>query len=154
MYLTTNTNATFIIRDAIHACETLNALRNFLLTQINELFILEDTQPIIVDPVINAVTQFVHLNYSRPLLSIKEISENVHMSTTYLCTVFKNGTGITINQYLTSYRMDRAKDLLSTSAFSITEITQKVGYADTNYFSKIFKKQIGLSPSEYREKML
>lgn len=75
------------------------------------------------------------------------------LSTSYVCTFFKSETGQTLNQYLTEYRMEKAKQLLSDPRYKISEISSKVGYTDGNYFGKSFKKYSGFSPSEYREKM-
>jgi two-component system response regulator YesN len=87
-------------------------------------------------------------------LSIKDISDHVFLSSSYVCTVFKNETGKTLNQYLTEFRIERAKKLLMDSRYKITDISTKVGYNDGNYFGKSFKKIVGLSPSEFREQYL
>ena len=84
-------------------------------------------------------------------LSIKVISEHVFLSTSYLCTLFKNETGQTLNQYLTDFRIEKAKKLLRDPRYRITDISAQVGYSDGNYFGKIFKKSAGMSPSEYRD---
>ena len=83
-------------------------------------------------------------------LSVKDISDHVFLSTSYVCTFFKNETGQTLNQYLTEYRMEKAKQLLSDPRYKITDISSRVGYSDGNYFGKSFKKYTGFSPSEYR----
>ena len=62
--------------------------------------------------------------------------------------------GQTLNQYITEYRMEKAKQLLKDARFKITDISSRVGYSDGNYFGKSFKKYSGLSPSEYRERNL
>ena len=82
------------------------------------------------------------------------MSEHVHLSSSYVCTLFKNETGLTLNQYLTDYRIKMSKRLLADPRYKIADISSKVGYSDGNYYSKAFKKIVGLSPSEYREKML
>ena len=91
--------------------------------------------------------------YMNETLSVKDISDHVFLSTSYVCTFFKNETGQTLNQYLTEYRMEKAKQLLSDPRYKITDISSRVGYSDGNYFGKSFKKYTGFSPSEYREKM-
>ena len=68
-----------------------------------------------------------------------------------MCTMFKNETGRTLNQYITEFRMARAKDLLDDPRNKIVEVAGQVGYNDSNYFSKTFRKTFGMSPSEYRE---
>lgn len=97
------------------------------------------------------IKEYVTQNYQNESLSIKDISEHVFLSSSYVCTVFKTETGKTLNQYLTEYRIEKAKKLLMDSRYKITDISAKVGYNDGNYFGKTFKKLVGLSPSEFRE---
>ena len=100
------------------------------------------------------IKEFIQQNYAAPSLSVPDVSEHVHLSPSYVCTVFKNETGQTLNQYLTDYRIKMSKQFLSDPRYKIADISSKVGYSDGNYYSKAFKKIVGLSPSEYREKML
>ena len=58
---------------------------------------------------------------------------------------------MTLNQFITEYRMERARDLLDDPRNKIVEVAGTVGYNDSNYFSKTFRKAFGISPSEYRE---
>ena len=106
------------------------------------------------NPTIFLIKDYISKNYMNETLSVKDISAHVFLSTSYVCTFFKNETGKTLNQYLTEYRMERAKALLSDSRYKISDVSSKVGYSDGNYFGKSFKKYSGFSPSEYREKML
>ncbi|MEE1114029.1 MAG: response regulator [Eubacterium sp.] len=97
------------------------------------------------------IKQYIQQHYDDPMLSTKEISEYASLSASYACTVFKNETGQTLNQFLTEYRMGRAKELLADPRNNISEIASRVGYNDSNYFGKAFKKYAGQSPSEYRD---
>lgn len=100
------------------------------------------------------IKDYIRSHYSDESLSVCDISNQVFLSASYVCTYFKNETGQTINQYLTDFRIKKAKELLADPRYQITDISKKVGYSNGNYFSKSFKKLTGLSPSEYREKML
>ncbi|MDE7067723.1 MAG: AraC family transcriptional regulator, partial [Schaedlerella arabinosiphila] len=106
------------------------------------------------DNVIFLIKDYIAKHYGSDLLSIKEISDYVHLSASYVCTYFKTQTGQTLNQYLTEYRMEKAMHLLEDARNQIADISAKVGYSNGNYFSKSFKKFTGLTPSKYREKML
>ena len=99
------------------------------------------------------IKDYISKNYNRETLSVKDISSHVFLSASYVCTFFKNETGRTLNQYLTEYRMEKAKNLLADPRYKIADISSRVGYSDGNYFGKSFKKYTGLSPSEYREKL-
>lgn len=137
----------------ISKCKTLKELHEIFCRQIEELFdALEEGEH--ENPVIFWIKDFIRKNISNEALSVKDISEYAHLSPSYACTLFKNETGKTLNQYITEFRMELAKQLLADSRYSINEISSRVGYNDGNYFSKTFKKAIGLTPSEYREKML
>lgn len=99
------------------------------------------------------IKDYISRNYSNELLSVKDIGDHVYLSASYVCTFFKNETGQTLNQYLTQFRMEKAKQLLADSRYRIADISSKVGYSDGNYFGKSFKKYTGISPSEFRERM-
>lgn len=85
-------------------------------------------------------------------LTITDISKEIYLTATYLCLVFKHQTGMTINDYLTKVRMNKAIDLLKSSPEKLGQICEMVGYNDPSYFCKLFKKYTGLTPSQYRER--
>lgn len=138
------------ILDYISKSGTLNILHELLKEKINQFFSAIETN-VQENSTIFLIKAFISKNYQNENLSVKDISEHVYLSTSYVCTIFKNETGKTLNQYLTDYRMERAKTLLLDPRYKITDISAKVGYSDGNYFGKTFKKMVGLSPSEFRE---
>ena len=101
---------------------------------------------------IYAIKEFISKNYRKDTLSVKDIGEHVFLSSSYVCTLFKNETGKTLNQFLTEFRIEKAKSMLIDARYKITDIAAKVGYSDSNYFGKAFKKIVEMSPSEYRER--
>lgn len=141
------------IMESLERCFTLRELHR-LLTEETKRFFTDGAAQAPEDPTVYLIKEFISRNYSDEALSVREISEHVHLSASYVCTYFKNETGQTLNQYLTAYRMEKAKQLLSDPRNQIADISDQVGYSNGNYFSKSFKKIVGLSPSEYREKML
>ncbi|OPJ61952.1 response regulator [Clostridium oryzae] len=104
------------------------------------------------DNPVSSVLDYIHKNYDNLDLSLQKISENTYLTTAYICTIFKNKTGMTVNKYILEYRLNEAKKLLKDRTMKINEIASKVGYGDGNYFTKIFRKDTGLTPSEYRQK--
>ncbi|MCR5774495.1 MAG: response regulator [Lachnospiraceae bacterium] len=100
-----------------------------------------------------AIKEFIRQNYRNESLSIKSVSDHVNRSAPYVCTFFKSETGLTLNQYITAYRIERAQEMLSDPRYKITDIAAKVGYTDVNYFGKIFKKVTNMSPSEFRSNL-
>ncbi|MFV0363563.1 MAG: response regulator [Suipraeoptans sp.] len=129
---------------------TFEALHTYIKNGVSELFILLEESPQ-EDSNIYLIKEFIGKNYERESLSVKEISDHVYLSVSYVCTYFKNQTGTTLNQYITEYRMQRALQLLKDPRNQISDISSKVGYSNGNYFSKSFKKYTGVSPSKYRE---
>lgn len=94
---------------------------------------------------------FILENYMNPGLSLKLISESVHVSSGYFSQLFKQVMGESCTEYLTKTRIDTAKKLLKKTTLKTYEIAEKVGFNDPQYFSTCFKKTIGVSPTEYRD---
>ncbi|MFN7252290.1 MAG: response regulator [Anaerobacillus sp.] len=88
-----------------------------------------------------------HLNEN---ITIVKISSQVYMNPTYFCEYFKNQTGQTVLDFVTSARINRARELLLTTNLKVYEVAEKIGYSDTKYFSKLFKKHYGELPSKYK----
>ena len=97
------------------------------------------------------VRQFIEQNYADSTLSIQDIADSVHLTPSHICHIFKKETGQTVNQYMTSLRIEKAKLLLRRPDIRLASVTEQIGYTDTNYFTRQFKKQVGITPSEYRD---
>lgn len=100
--------------------------------------------------VISKAKTFIEENYSRDI-SLDDVSRIVDISPYYFSKLFKEETGENFIEYLTNVRIEQAKRLLQNRELSIKNICVDTGYSDPNYFSRIFKKQVGLTPTEYRE---
>lgn len=96
--------------------------------------------------------QYFQEHYNEPL-SIKEYAADHNLSEGWFIQNFKQYTNSTPAQYLLSLRIHNAKVLLESTNYNVTEISNIVGYENPLYFSRIFKKQTGFSPSEYRKKI-
>lgn len=95
------------------------------------------------------IEQYILKNYSNPDLTIPFLAEHLYLNYSYLCLCFKRDKNITINDYLNQVRMEKAVELLQSGVDNITYVAEKTGFNNAGYFSKRFKKAIGLSPSEY-----
>lgn len=83
-------------------------------------------------------------------ITVEELAEITGISRSWLYRCFKQLTGLSPNEYLTNYRIERAKILLQNSTHTIKQTAYSVGFKDELYFSKIFKRMTGKSPSEYK----
>ncbi|WP_410772067.1 AraC family ligand binding domain-containing protein [Fontibacillus sp. BL9] len=101
------------------------------------------------DVYVQKVVDFIDTNYANKI-SISRIAGFVGLDRSYLCAVFKARTGSSIQDYLISYRMNKACGLMGNNLLSIGDIARSVGYEDPLLFSKMFKKEKGLSPRQYR----
>lgn len=100
------------------------------------------------------VKQYIQWHYNDMTLSIDSIAQELGVSSPYLCAVFKKETGQTINKYITLYRIEKSKTLLKDYMLKIEDVACQVGYGDSDYFSKVFKKYALCTPTEYRKKYL
>ena len=99
---------------------------------------------------INTAISYIEKNYKNDL-DIDAICSSVGFSKYYFCKMFKDHTGVTIHQYVTEYRINQAKNLLSYSKLSITAVANSVGYKNTLTFTRNFEKIQHMTPSEYRK---
>ncbi len=100
--------------------------------------------------VVETAKSYIEANFNKNL-SLEDVSRQVNISSYYLSRIFKETTGENFIDYLTNLRIERAKDLISKTQYSMKEICNMCGYSDPNYFSKSFKKNVGVTPTEYRE---
>jgi two-component system response regulator YesN len=93
---------------------------------------------------------YVARHYGERALSVQTIAASLSISTSYLSKLIKRHLDRSVVDYLVDYRMERAKELLATSDLLTYEIAKATGYPDAQYFSTVFKRQIGATPTEFR----
>lgn len=99
---------------------------------------------------IESIKEYIDESYADMNLSVEKLSERVGYSPNYFGKVFKNITGIYVNDYIKQVRITKAKELLRNSNHCINEISNMVGFINTTYFYSAFRKDVGLTPSSYR----
>lgn len=99
---------------------------------------------------LQAITDYFSHAVSSPY-SLDTLSEQFHLSPAYICRIFKKAYNMTPNEFFEQQKIKYATDLLKSNDFSINEVAFSCGYNDSNYFSHIFKKHTGMSPSQYRK---
>ncbi|TXK85054.1 response regulator [Paenibacillus sp. N3.4] len=98
--------------------------------------------------------QYIKEVYTHRELSLSDVADSVGLSDKYLNLLFKEVTGTTINHAIIRLRMEEAARLLKDPAIKIYEICDQIGYTDQDHFRESFKKQFGLTPTDYRNKYL
>lgn len=96
------------------------------------------------------VKEYVSINYMHEIL-FSDLAQVAHISRSHLSTLFKKEVGQTFPEYVTQFRISKAKELLKTPKLKLHEIATMTGYKDYAHFSRVFKKRIGLSPDHYRQ---
>lgn len=121
--------------------------------QIQELDLIRLKNDSATIGMIQQVQKTIRERYSENL-TINELAAEVYLTPTYLCLLFRQVTGTTINRYLTNVRMEKAKELLMDLSNKLYDVSYAVGYINPSYFSRQFKKYVGCLPSEYRNRRM
>lgn len=101
------------------------------------------------NPTIDAIVRYIK-DHCFEEISLKSISRRFYLNPAYLGRLFKNTKGIHFNDFVVDCRIDRAARLLLDEGLMVYEVSEKAGYKDINYFSRLFKSRKGVTPSEYR----
>ena len=97
----------------------------------------------------DSIAAYIAANYAADL-SLQSISQALNYSEAYFCKLFKQCFGVNFSAYLNDYRIARAKELLTTTDIGVKDVSEACGYADSSYFARVFKRQTGQTPSDYR----
>lgn len=128
----------------------VSQLKNILGEYCNGLILSIHNQVHMRSPIVQNVLKFIHAHYDQGI-SLKTLGQQFHVNAIYLGQLFQKEVGVVFSEYLNRYRLEKAKELLKTTHYRAGEIGKKVGYSDTTYFYKQFKKTVGTTPSEWRK---
>ena len=134
---------------AVATFTELAELKKVFSTMINDLF--SELSEWRLVPV-SAVHSYLQENYSNADLSVNKVARHLNFNAAYLCAVYKKKTQKTINTALTEIRIEAAKKLLAQTSMKLYEVATAVGYNDGKYFAKVFTKEVGIPPRQYRER--
>ncbi len=98
------------------------------------------------------IQRFVRGSFCDSRLSLQAIADAVALSRTYLSALFRAHTGTTVSDYVTRLRIDRARELLGDPTLKTYDVAMSVGFANAGYFATVFRKEVGCTPSEYRNR--
>ena len=105
-----------------------------------------------VSPLIKRAVSYINLNLDS-YLTVSDIAYNLCITPNYLSRLFRKENGISVIEYINQKRIEEAIQLMKKTDMQIQMIAEKVGINDLSYFSKLFKKQLGKSPTQYRRDM-
>jgi two-component system response regulator YesN len=100
--------------------------------------------------ILRKAIDYIHEHYNEQV-TLNEVAENIYVSTFYISRMFKKELGKSFVDYLNDVRIEKAKELLKDVKYKTYEVAELVGISDPHYFSKLFKKHSGMTPSEYKE---
>ncbi len=99
---------------------------------------------------VHTMIQYIHQHYNEGI-SLEQLATSMHLHQSYVSRSFTEIVGMTFTQYLQYYRVEQAKKKLSSPQLSISEIAEQVGYSNSTYFSRVFKKATDLTPNQFRK---
>lgn len=111
-----------------------------------------ETGNVRVKAVAEKILTYIDANYSKDI-SMQDAAKEMGYADAYFCKIFKESFDKSFMLYLAEYRIQKAKELLADSAVNIKDVGSSVGYRDSNYFTKVFKRIEGLTPTEYRSQL-
>ena len=139
------------IETILSGIKTVENLREQVCSILASALIFRDTR---AHPqharLIEQAKQYIEQHYMDPDLSLNEIAARINLSPSHFSSVFAQETGQTFKDYLTEVRIQKARELFRTTALRSSDISYQVGYSDPHYFSFVFKKNTGFTPSEFR----
>jgi two-component system, response regulator YesN len=130
---------------------TLDALHGWYLHEITEsISFVKRSNNFIYSRKTRKAIEYIEKNFSSNF-SVEQMARELEVSAPYLSQLFKKETFYSITEYKTRFRLDKAKRLLKNTTMKIYEVAAAVGYTSSHYFSKVFIKQVALTPVQYRE---
>jgi two-component system, response regulator YesN len=118
---------------------------------LNEKVVKQNLEALNIEGIMEKVKDFITRNYDKKI-SLKDVAAEFYLSPKYLSRKFKETTKTGFGEYKIKVKIDKAKDFLKNTGYTVYTIALKLGYENTESFNRIFKKFTGMTPSEYREK--
>ncbi len=135
--------------------ESLTNLENFIRgvsspAENTSSVYLPKTEETETEYTVRRIKELVEKNFYRPECNVSWIADSMQMSSAYVGRAFNKMMGIGLSDYIMERRIKEAVRLLDSDIASVTMIAERIGYTDANYFARVFRNKMGMSPSEYR----
>lgn len=135
--------------------KTKDEMKRYLMTAyMNAVRLINEKKKSRNDVVLNQIKHYIRGNYMNPDLSVYTIADLMKLTPNYISAMFRQMTGENISVYITGLRMEKARELIKDPDNLIARIAKQIGYTDSHYFARVFKKSEGLTPSEYRNLLM
>ena len=118
----------------------------------NYCFLVQNKSTKQYSPIIRQALHHIEFNFNQAIL-LEELAAKLNVSVPHLSNQFKKETGTTIVKYINHLRIQAALRLLNTSSISIQDISSHVGIEDNNYFTKVFKQEVSMTPTSYKKSL-
>ena len=137
------------LEEAIWLTEKVERKKPILKTDLQE----NHHENIKMNAVADNIRNFIMQHYKEDI-SLQDVAGSMNYSEAYFCKIFKQCFDKSFLVYLTDYRVEKAKALLADMMINIKDVSAEVGYRDSNYFARVFKRSTGITPTEYRYRIL
>lgn len=144
------------IEEIVSFSSSFAELEEAFWSMISGLFDLRDAEDELRDPakLFEKIETFINTNIGQPI-TLQVLMDKFHVSSTYLCNLFREFSGKSFVEYITTLRIKKAQAFMQAYPDALNkEIAQILGYTDQNYFSRVFKSIVGISPTEYKASLL
>ena len=139
------------LNDKLNNKDNFNFSVRDLLVDLCDFCRVDDKIELNGESKIKDIVKYVDSHYCKNI-SLKFLAGHFYLEQKYLSKLFKNYIGQGFIEYVTNKRIEKAKKLLANTNYTISEIAEQVAYEDANYFSVVFKRNVGITPREYRMK--
>lgn len=100
--------------------------------------------------VVYRVMEYVKVNYRRRI-TLDELAKHIYLSRSYLSSIFKEETGMNLSSFINAVRVEKSKALLLDNTVRLVDVANLCGFEDQSYYTKVFKRVVGVSPKRYRD---
>lgn len=122
----------------------------FMSVLVKDVAVIDGKFSVSSNPHIQKALEFIHKNYGNNI-NVNEVADYIKLNRSYFSTLFQKNVGMTVQKYLTIFRISRANELLDITENSIESIAEDCGYNDPLVFSKVYKKMYGITPTQHRK---
>jgi two-component system response regulator YesN len=140
-----------MLLEKLFFCWTLESIKEYIKNVVGKVFDNYFEKAKLSDrKTIQEAKEYIYANYNKKI-NLNDVANRVYLSPAYFGILFKKETGLAFTDFIAGLRIEKAKELLQKLDYSVAMVSGEVGYKDTRYFNKLFKKIVGVTASEYKK---